>query len=398
MRIGLVTGEYPPMEGGVGAFSQELARALAADGHEVHIITSAQAWPLDIKKKFQRVREPFDFGFAQIHPYIKKWGFGELYKIVDIAIRQELELVNIQYQAAAYNMRSPAVNLLPWRLHGVAVTAVTFHDLRVPYLFPKAGRLRRAAVNFMARQATGVIATNPEDYHSLQQLGIEQVAQIPIGSNIEVYDVTPQEITAVRAELSLAADDCLLGYFGFLNESKGADTLIRALAGLPENAHLVFIGGRTGSSDTANNAAFLQQLDDLIAKLNLTQRVHWTGFVPAHHVSTWLQAADVLAMPYRDGASLRRGTLMAALAHGRPLITTTPTTPTSELAHGRNVWLVSPDDAAALAGAIQTFLDNPDLRQRLGQEAARTAELFTWEKIAEDTAVFFQQLLVKQAA
>lgn len=393
MKIGLVTGEYPPMEGGVGAFSQELTRALAAAGHEVHIITSTQAWPPDIKKKFQRVPEPFDLDFAQIHPYIKKWGVGELHKIVDIAIRQELELVNIQYQAAAYNMHSPAVNLLPWRLQGAVATAVTFHDLRVPYLFPKAGRLRRTAVNFMAARATGVIATNPEDYQALQQLGIAQVAQIPIGSNIEVYDVTPQEITAVRADLSLASDDYLLGYFGFLNESKGADTLIRALADLPEDVHLVFIGGRTGSSDTVNNAAFLQQLDDLVAELNLTQRVHWTGFVPAHHVSTWLQAADVLVMPYRDGASLRRGTLMAALAHCRPLITTTPATPTPELVHGRNVWLVSPDDAAGLAAAVQTLLADPALRQNLGKAAAQTSELFTWEKIAGDTAVFFQQLL-----
>ncbi len=400
MKIGLVTGEYPPMAGGVGAFSQELARALAAAGHELHIITSTQAWPPDVKKKFQRVREPFDLGFAQIHPYLKKWRITELHKIVDIVVRQELELVNIQYQAAAYNMRSPAVNLLPWRLRGVAVTAVTCHDLRVPYLFPKAGRLRRTAVNFMARQADGVIATNPEDYEALQRLeiGDSRLAQIPIGSNIEVYDVTPQEVTAARAELSLAADAYLLGYFGFLNESKGADTLIRGLADLPENVHLVFIGGRTGSSDTANNAAFWQQLDDLIIQLNLTWRVHWTGFVPAHHVSTWLQAADVLVMPYRDGASLRRGTLMAALAHGRPLITTTPTTPTPELAHGRNVWLVPPDDAAKLATAVQTLLNDPVLRQNLGQAAVQTAKLFTWEKIAGDTAVFFQQLLVKQVA
>ena len=399
MKIGLVTGEYPPMTGGVGAFSQELAQALAAAGHEIHIITSTQAWPPDVKKKFQRVQEPLELDFARIHPYVKKWGLGELHKIADIVIRQELSLVNIQYQAAAYNMRSPAVNLLPWRLHGVAVTAVTFHDLRVPYLFPKAGRLRRAAVNFMARQADGVIATNPADYQVLQKVaGNSRVAQIPIGSNIDLYEVTPQEITAARAELSLAADDYLLGYFGFLNESKGADVLVQALAGLPENIHLVFIGGRAGSSDAANNAAFGQQLEALIARLGLAQRVHWTGFVPAHHVSTWLQAADTLVMPYRDGASLRRGTLMAALAHGRPLVTTTPAAPTPELVHGRNVWLAPPGDAAALAAAIQTVARHPELRQRLGQAAAQTASLFTWEKIAADTAVFFQQLLAQRAA
>jgi hypothetical protein len=79
-------------------------------------------------------------------------------------------VVNIQYQPAAYNMNSAAINFLPWRLKNVVKTAVTFHDLRVPYLFPKAGRLRQTAVNFLARSADGVIATNPADYQSLSLL------------------------------------------------------------------------------------------------------------------------------------------------------------------------------------------------------------------------------------
>jgi len=40
MRIGLITGEYPPMQGGVGDFTHELGKALAALGHEVHVLTS----------------------------------------------------------------------------------------------------------------------------------------------------------------------------------------------------------------------------------------------------------------------------------------------------------------------------------------------------------------------
>ena len=40
MKIGLVTAEYAPMQGGVGDFTREVARALAALGHEVHVVTS----------------------------------------------------------------------------------------------------------------------------------------------------------------------------------------------------------------------------------------------------------------------------------------------------------------------------------------------------------------------
>ena len=142
MRIGFVTGEFPPMEGGVGAFTQELAKALASAGHEIHIITDRQARPATDQRRVRDLLGPVSLDFAQLHPIIRSWGWSSMATIVDIVLRYELDVVNIQYQAAAYNMRSPAINLLPWRLKGVAKTVVTFHDLRVPYLFPKACRLR----------------------------------------------------------------------------------------------------------------------------------------------------------------------------------------------------------------------------------------------------------------
>ncbi|MFQ5434925.1 MAG: glycosyltransferase, partial [Anaerolineae bacterium] len=302
--------------------------------------------------------------------------------------------VNIQYQAAAYNMRSPAINFLPWRLKGMTKTAVTFHDLRIPYLFPKAGRLRRTAVNFMARQAHGIIVTNREDHQLLMANGQLSIANIPIGSNIRTHERDEERVTAVRQQLGLAVGDCLLGYFGFLNESKGADTLVAALARLPERFHLAFIGGQTGASDSANNRAYLAELKSQITAAGLDGRVHWTGFVDDEVVSAYLHAADLMVMPYRDGASLRRGTLMAVLAHGRPLITTAPTIPATELIHAQNVWLIPPDDSTVLATAIEQVSVDNQLLQKLGAGAAESAGVFTWEKVAEKTAVYLKDLLV----
>ena len=392
MKIGLVTGEYPPMEGGVGAFTQELARALANLHHEIHIITDRQARPFDARRRWQSLLEPVDLGFVQLHPNVKKWRWTAVSQVADVVLRYNLDVVNIQYQAAAYNMRSAAINLLPWRLKGVAKTAVTFHDLRVPYLFPKAGPLRQTAVNLMAKYAHGTIVTNRADYEALTASTRTPVRQIPIGSNITTYTPNHVELQEARDLLGLQPGDCLLGYFGFLNESKGADTLLHALARLEKNVHLVFIGGQTGSSDPANNQSFLDQLKALIRELGLEERVHWTGFQPDQRVSTFLHAADLMVMPYRDGVSLRRGTLMAVLAHGRPLLTTAPATPTPELVHGENVWLVAPDDAAGLATAVQTLIASPDLRAKLGLHAAQVADLFTWDKIAQETAVFLAEL------
>ncbi len=403
MKIGLVTGEYPPMEGGVGAFTAELAKALYAQGHVVHIITSREARPPAAPRTFTSALEPVDIEFAQLHPRIHRWRWPSLAVVADIVLRYELDVVNIQYQPAAYNMKSAAINLLPWRLKSMVKTAVTFHDLRVPYLFPKAGRLRQTAVNFLARSANGVIATNPGDFEALQAIfqrrGAEaqrgkQLAQIAIGSNITVHPTNHIEINEIRENLGLAPQAILLGYFGFLNESKGADTLIEALAGLDGRFHLIFIGGQTGASDSANNQAFLDGLWAQIEGLGLAERVHWTGFLSDARVSAHLQAADMLVMPYRDGASLRRGTLMAALAHGRPLITTTPTVATPQLVSGKNCCLVPVGDVAALATAVQTLALDKDLRDQLGQGAAELAGQFSWEKIAAETAVFYKSLLL----
>jgi len=391
MKIGLVTGEFPPMEGGIGAFTWELALALGNAGQEVHVITNRDARPKTAQHTLRRHLEPVDLEFAQLHPRIGRWRWPSLATIGDVVLRNELEIVNIQYQAAAYNMNSPAINFLPWRLKGVVTTIVTFHDLRVPFLFPKAGRLRTTAVNFMARQAQGAIATNLEDYQVLTSLLTTPVAQIPIGSNINAYTPNHIEIGEIRDQLSLDPGGYLLGYFGFLNESKGADTLLQALSKLDDHFHLVFIGGKTGASDPTN-VVFLEQIKNKIAVLNLTDRVHWTGFLSDVRVSTYLHAADMLVMPYRDGASLRRGTLMAALAHGRPLITTTPSETIPELAHGQNVWLIPSGNAAALAEAIETLANQSTLRQMLSEGASKTADNFTWDKIASRTLTFFESL------
>ncbi len=407
LKIGLVTGEFPPMEGGVGAFTQELARALADLGHDISIFTSRLARPPDAAqgaaqgavlrsaRSWRDLRRPVILPYARLYPWAHRWRWRDVAALADLALQEELDVLDIQYQAAAYNMRNPAINLAPWRLKGLTPTVVTFHDLRVPYLFPKAGPLRSLAVRLMARYAHGVIVTNSADAAQAKSLNAT-VTTIPIGSNIAVQTPPPTAVADLRCQLGLPPDALLLGYFGFLNPSKGADTLLAALAQCPPQTHLVFIGGRTGDSDPATNQAFLAHLDTLIADLALSPRVHWTGFVPAADVSTYLHAADLMVMPYRDGVSLRRGTLMAALAHGCSLITTEPNSPTPELVHQQNVWFVPAQDPAALAEAIQTLAANRDLAQRLGQGARQLADLFTWDKIAAQTADFLYQTILRR--
>jgi glycosyltransferase involved in cell wall biosynthesis len=381
MRIGIVTGEFPPMQGGVGDFTRELSTALSVVGHQVFVLAPVGSrW------------ENAPAG-CTLHATVGHWNWSLAGRLRRWVRASGLDLVDLQYQAAAYGMH-PALNLLPPSLSG-APLVVTFHDLKVPYLFPKAGRLRWVAIRRLAQQAAGVIVTNREDRLRLEGVrATERLAVIPIGSNIPAQPPAGYDRAAWRAKWGVSPEETLLGYFGFLNESKGGEELIEALYRLHEAripVKLLMIGGRTGSSD-ATNRAYADQIDMLIARRGVQDRIMRTGYVPAEAVSAAFLAADICVLPYRDGISFRRGSLMAALAHGRPIVATQPAVELPELRHKQNVYLVAPCNPLALAEAIIVLREDPVLRAQLAAGAEALARNFRWDAIAQATADFFQRL------
>lgn len=378
MRVLFVTGEYPPMQGGVGDYTWALGTALVAQGVDVHVLTSRAAGPSHLHPT----------GVANVYPEISRWNWGLLSRVMRLAGEVKPNVVHIQYQTAAYALH-PAINLLPWVLRHrrwPGQVAVTFHDLRVPYLLPKAGPLRWQANLMLARHSDAIIVTNAEDHLSLQRYDrlAGKLYQVPIGSNIAPQPPPDFDQDSQRDKWGIGHDGLVLGYFGFLNASKGGEELIAALAelareGLP--VHLLMIGGQVGASDPTNQA-YLARVRSLIQELGVTDRVHWTGFTTASEVSANFLATDVVILPYRDGASFRRGSLMAALAHGRPVVSTKPVVAIPELVHGQNIWLVPTGSVTALVAAIKRLWADPDLRRRLGEGARRLSSHFTWDAIA----------------
>lgn len=157
------------------------------------------------------------------------------------------------------------------------------------------------------------------------------------------------------------------------------------------------VGGKVGSSDPTN-VAYLKKVEGLIEELGLTDRVIWTGYTPQPEVSANLLASDICVLPYRDGASFRRGSFMAALAHGLPIVSTRPRVDVPELRHGENILLVPPDAPAALAEAIARLTRDAWLRHRLGEGAARLAQDFTWGNIAEKTESLYEEILRRDSS
>jgi glycosyltransferase involved in cell wall biosynthesis len=384
MRIGLIAGEYPPMQGGVGDFTRQLALACAAAGHEPHVIARYIAG------------QPAQSSEAGVttHRIISQWNWETRRRIEGFMRLFKPDALNLQYQAAAYQMH-PAINLLPGALAKNVPTVVTFHDLKVPYLFPKAGPLRWKSIVAMAKGATACIVTNVEDCNTLIGEGVRDVSMIPIGSNVTPAPLDGYDRDAWLAARGIPANERLIGYFGFMNESKGGETLLRALAELRRrgvNAGLLHVGGQTGDSDPTNRV-YAARLESLSREWGLYEHVHLTGFLDERGVTEAFAACDAVALPYRDGASFRRGTLMAALAHGCAIVTTTPRVPVPELAHAQNVLLVQPDAPDALADAIQRVLNDSDLKSRLQAGALALSRQFQWDHIAEQTARVFERAI-----
>lgn len=384
------------MQGGIADHTERLARYLIELGVEVSVLTSHKA-ASNSESQISNLR---------VYPLITGWGLGCWRQIRRWLDEHRPAVLHIQYQAAAYDLGG-WVNWLPWRLRrrrSRPRVVVTFHDLRVPYLFPKAGPLRWRSILALARYADGVIVTNAEDEQRLREtLGIGESGNqevgttdslIPLGSNVDVGPPADYDRDRWRARMELDEHTLLLAYFGFLNESKGGEELVLTLERLVRQgyeAHLLMIGGQIGDVDPTNRA-YAERVRSLIQSCGMADRVHWTGYTSLAEVSANLLAADVVVMPYRDGVSFRRTTLIAALRHGRPVVTTHPSLPLPGLRDGDNVLLAPPRDVDALAGAVARLADDANLRARLSAGAEALGQGFDWSVIARRTLDLYRRL------
>lgn len=403
LSILLVSGEYPPAVGGVGDYTQQLGLALRARGQQVQVLTTqVQAAP------------DADPPVLAVGP---RWDWQTARDTARQIARLAPDIVHIQYQTGAYRMH-PSINLLPWRLRQLRprpAVVVTLHDLRLPYLLPKADRLRGWVMRRLCTEADALIVTNAADARALRGHAppsrelysprrpvIPPPLVIPIGSNITPAPPPAYDRTAWRRQLGCEPDDVLIGYFGLLSRTKGVLELLAALAGLPaagpRRYRLLIIGGAAPLPDDQRYAAEVQQV---IAAHELGARVRLTGPCPAAAVSAHLLAADIVALPFADGASYRRGSLLAALAHARPTITTAPAAPLDPpLVDGRHALLLPDAAPERLRAAIECVAADPMLQATLSAGALELAAAFAWPLIAAEHETVYhtvQKTVAKKA-
>ena len=143
-----------------------------------------------------------------------------------------------------------------------------------------------------------------------------------------------------------------------------------------------------GPADPANKTAVPE------AQLREWHRdgiVEWLG--NCKNMAERFGSVDIVTLPsyYREGIPL---VLLEAAASGKPLITTLMPGCKETVSEGYNGYLVTPNDAEALASSIVRLLKDPHLRTEMGHNSRKLAlENFAMEKINQAYIEAYNQLL-----
>ncbi len=177
----------------------------------------------------------------------------------------------------------------------------------------------------------------------------------------------------------------VVGTVARLSQEKGLDVLLRAAAQISKQGQklrLLIVG----------DGPQRRKLERLAGQLGIGDITEFRGEIPHDDVPAVLTELDIFAMP-----SLAEGFGVAALeasATGLPVVASDVHGIPDVVDHQRTGLLVPPGDAAALAAALTTLLDDADLRTELGAAGrAFVEEHYRWQDNAEQMERLYQELL-----
>jgi glycosyltransferase involved in cell wall biosynthesis len=369
----IVTCEYPPIEGGVSDHTRLLATALAEAGDSVDVWCPPAPEGADAIPAIDGVT---------VHELPSRFGLGAI-RALRHAIRALPADVRVlvQWVPTAFGWRM--MNLpfalmlfgLPRRRLELYVHETGWEPSREPWRRALAGMVHRVMTWLAARSANRVFVTIPAWSARLSLLGMRALPPelepewVPVPSNLPVDADAARAKELRRAMLSGTRQRILIGHFG---------TYGRWHMGLMP--HVV-----TRLLDEAGDRTMLlvgrggEALRDYIVgqRPELAARIVVTGPLSPDEVSAHLAACDVLVQPYEDGASTRRGSLMAGIALGRPTVTNRGRHTETLWSEERPVQLTDSSAPHAFASAVTKLLADAPLRERLSAAARRVhAERF----------------------
>jgi glycosyltransferase involved in cell wall biosynthesis len=268
-------------------------------------------------------------------------------------------------------------------------TVVTVHDLGYHY-YPEAHTLfqnvyLRWSTQYNARAATRVLADSEATRQDLiRYYGTpkEKIAVVYPGRDEALAPVAEsQRLADMRAHYGLS--DSYFLYVGTLHPRKNLVRLVQAFASLiqsltsssqhPMDSLQLVLAGQKGW--------LYEEIFAEVRRLDLTERVVLTGYVPDAHLGGLLSGALAFVFPsLYEGFGLP---VLEAMACGTPVVCSDVSS-LPEIA-GDAALLVDPLDAEDLAQALYQIAVDERLRRTLVARGLQQVQLFSWRRCAQET-------------
>jgi phosphatidylinositol alpha-mannosyltransferase len=357
MKIALVSPYDFTYPGGANEHIAHLAAEYRELGHAVRIMAPAtRGRPLPADPDFYRVGTPVPIRSN-----------GSVARItLSLTLSHEVKEILAREQFDVVHLHEPLMPALPLTVlyHSEARNVGTFHAFAEsnlgyfyarPLLQPLVEKLdARIAVSYAAAEFVGRYF--PGEYHVIPN-GIElarygdHVAPLP-----QYRDGRPTIL-----------------FVGRFNEPrKGFRYLLRAFPLVREqfpDARLLVVG----RGDVRRYRDFLDSRG--------VEGVEFVGYVETADLPRYYVSCDLFCAPSTKGESFGL-ILLEAMASGRAVVASSIPGYAGVIDHGRDGWLVAPQDPVALALALVRLLADRELRAELAAAGRQKARRYSWSEVA----------------
>ncbi len=380
MRIAIVSPYSWTYPGGVNRHVESLAYALDARTHDIRVFAPWDP-PGRLSRRLHRadpeLRDAPDF----LVPVGRTVGFGANGAVSNLSVfpdavtglRRELRAGRFD----VVHVHEPPAPLLGWDTCSFPDAPVvgTFHAYStkpMPNGIANVLGARRKFNQLHARIAVSEAAA----WTGKRWFGGEYEV-IPNGVDIDGPALGPKP----------GSDELRVLFVGRAEERKGLPVLLTAFEALVEHvpSRLTAVGV-TG-----------EDISRYVADPDTARHIEAVGRVDQERLWTLLHEADVLVAPSLSGESFGM-VLTEAFAMGTPVIASNIAGYADVVTDGVDGVLVPPADAQRLAEELQRMYVEPLRKNRLGEEARRSAARYAWPRVAERVEAVYERVAAHQAA
>jgi glycosyltransferase involved in cell wall biosynthesis len=372
MKVAFLSREYPPDSawGGIATVYHTLACALAARGHEVHVICQAASEPRDFIDNGVFVHKvgtnPKRYSaMARINYSISAW-----LKLKDIIKRHDIEIVEAVYwgaEALLYSLkrRAPLVVRIDTSASDI-LRAKTYSGINELLSL----KVLSCLEDFSAKRADLIVANSRYMYASvLERLHIDstRVYIVQHAIDTERYKFVESDI---RERLALPRDVPLVLFVGRLEAIKGHHILCQAIPQIIRSmptVKFVLVGRDTNTAPGGGSVK--SYINEQARNNGFGDNLVFIDFLPEDELIKLYSACDlVISHSLHESFGL---VVVEAIACGKPVVaTSTGIVPELGL-DGKGGIVVEFGDAVGLAEATMKMLSLNDKERKLVAEKNR---------------------------